>query len=152
MHKNNYSITGGDDYYKHESFNITIPTYQNGTLLNISISDDNVFEGNESFSITVKSFTQPNRVLGKTVMITIVDDDSELHTYVHIMYYISINSKPTILFLHLYAYYVACMCNSLQKLNIFNCNYGAAAKHYNSCCSTLQSVLYKTTLHALQNN
>ena len=75
-------ITGGDDY-KNGPFNVTIPAGNISVPFNISIIiDDNVFETNESFTLTIDSSSLPSRVsvqLDCVLMITIVDDDGELH-------------------------------------------------------------------------
>ena len=74
-------ITEGDDYV-FETFNITIPAGDTSASFNISISDDDIFETNESFSVTIDSSSLPHRLLVQSeecmVMVTIFDDDGEL--------------------------------------------------------------------------
>ena len=70
---------GGDDY-ELGSFGVTIPAGETSVSFNISIIDDNIFEGNESFSLTIDSSSLPSRVLLQescVVVITIVNDDGE---------------------------------------------------------------------------
>ena len=72
----------GNEDYKHGPFNVTIPTGETSVLFNISIIDDNVFEGNESFSITIDSFSLPSRVLLQPdcmLMVMVVDNDGMLY-------------------------------------------------------------------------
>ena len=86
-----FIITGGDDY-ETGLFNVTIPAGEISVPFNISIIDNNIFEANESFTLTIDSSSLPSRVpvwRDCMLMITIVDDDGELHikyvrTYVHI--------------------------------------------------------------------
>ena len=76
-----YIITGEDDY-KFGPFNVTIPAGEISVPFYISINDDNIFEGNETFSLTIDSPSLPSRVLVQSdcvLMITIVDDDGGLH-------------------------------------------------------------------------
>ena len=80
---NTYIIIEGDDY-EPGPFNVTIPAGETSVPFNISIIDDNVFERNETFNISVDSSSLPSRVLVQpdcVLMITIVDDDGELHTH-----------------------------------------------------------------------
>ena len=74
-------VTGGDDY-EPGPFNVTIPAGEISVPFNISITDDNVFEGNRSFNLIIHSkpllhrlSLQPDCML----IVTIVDDDGELH-------------------------------------------------------------------------
>ena len=74
-------ITEGDDY-EFETFNITIPAGDTSASFNISIIDDDIFEINESFSVTIESSSLPHRLLVQSedcmVIVTIFDDDGEL--------------------------------------------------------------------------
>ena len=77
-----YAIIIGNEDYKHGPFNVTIPAGETSVLFNISIIDDNVFEGNESFSITIDSFFLPSRVLvqpGCMLMVMVMDNDGMLY-------------------------------------------------------------------------
>jgi len=50
-------------------------------LLNISINNDNVLEGNEEFIVSINNSTLPNNVVTNTsgtASVTIRDDDSKL--------------------------------------------------------------------------
>ena len=74
-------ITGGDDY-EPGPFSVIIPAGEISVTFNISIIDDNIFEANESFTLTIDSSSLPSRVLVQpdcVLMVTIVDDDGELH-------------------------------------------------------------------------
>ena len=77
-----YVITGGDDYI-FGPFSVTIPAGEISVPFNISIIDDNIFERNETFSLTIDPSSLPSRVLLQSpgncmLMITIMDDDGEL--------------------------------------------------------------------------
>ena len=70
-------ITGGDDYIV-ESPDVTISAGEIIVPYNISIHADNVFEGNESFVVTVDSSSLPSRAVLQPdcmTVVTIVDDD-----------------------------------------------------------------------------
>ena len=76
-----YIITGGSDY-ESGPFNVIIPAGETSVPLNISIIDDNIFEANESFNISIDSsslscgvYIPPDRMY--TLMVTIIDDDGE---------------------------------------------------------------------------
>ena len=72
-----YFMYVGDDY-ESGPFNITIPAGESLVPFNISIIDDDVFEGNESFCITVDRSSLPSRIIVSAVCLsiaTIVDDD-----------------------------------------------------------------------------
>jgi len=81
MHTYIYTIAGGNDF-ESGPFNVTIPAGQLSIPFNISIiNNDNLFEGNRSFTLTIDSsylpsgvYLQPNCML----IATIVDDDCEL--------------------------------------------------------------------------
>ena len=73
-------IAGGDDY-ELGPFNVTIPAGVISVPFNIPIIDDNIFEANESFTLTIDSSSLPSRVSVQpdcVLIITIVDDDGEL--------------------------------------------------------------------------
>ena len=57
-------------------------------MFNISITDNEIFEANESFYLAFNSSSLPSRVLSQpdcVLMITIVDNDGEIeHTYVKV--------------------------------------------------------------------
>ena len=75
-------ITGGDDYEPESAVSL-IPT---PTPYEIRIIDDNTFEANESFILTIDPSSLPNRVLIQPdcmLMVTIVDNDRKLlHYYI----------------------------------------------------------------------
>ena len=75
-----YIITGGDDYAP-EQFNVAIAAGETNVPLSIVIIDDDIFEGNESFNISVDLSSLPDRVLVQphcVLMVTIVDNDGVL--------------------------------------------------------------------------
>ena len=74
-------VTAGGDDYESEVFNVAIPAGDTSIKFNISIIDDNLFERDESFFVTVDSSTLPSRILVQPdcmAVVTIVDDDGEL--------------------------------------------------------------------------
>ena len=76
-----YFVTGDDDF-EPGPFNITIPAGEISVPFNISINDDSIFEGNESFKLIIHSQSLPHRLSLEPdciALITIVDDDGELH-------------------------------------------------------------------------
>ena len=73
-------ITGGDDY-ESGPFVATIPAGETSLAFNISIIDDNIFEQNEFFTLTIDSSSLPTRVSMQRnclLVVTIVDDDGKL--------------------------------------------------------------------------
>ena len=60
---------------------MTISIRKNTVTFNLSVVDDNVFEGTETFTLTIDSISLPSKVslqTGCMLMVTIVDDDGEL--------------------------------------------------------------------------
>ena len=75
---------GGDDYVP-GPFNVTIPAGEISVPFNISIIDDSIFEGNESFNLIIYLQSLPHRSSlgsGCMALVTIVDDDGELCTLI----------------------------------------------------------------------
>ena len=76
-----YIIADGNDY-KNETLNVTIPAENFSVAFNISIIDDDIFEINESFTVTIDSSSLPHGFIVPAedcmMMITIVDDDGQL--------------------------------------------------------------------------
>ena len=73
-------ISGDSDYNFSIFYNVTIPAGQITTPFNISITDDNVLERNESFNIFIIPELLPSDIsLGNPnrTTVTIVDDDSK---------------------------------------------------------------------------
>ena len=74
-----YVITGGDDYGS-GPFNVTFPAGMTSNSFDIPITDDTIFEGNETFTVTIVSSTLSTQVMegvGCVVTVTIIDDDSK---------------------------------------------------------------------------
>jgi len=74
-----YIITGGEDY-ESGPFDVMIAPGITSVSLNISIFDNNIFEANETFNLTINQSTLPDRVYlqpGCMLTVTIVDDDGE---------------------------------------------------------------------------
>ena len=86
IHNDYYAITGGEDY-RPGPFPVFIDAGEINISFIISIIDDNVFERNESFILTINSSSLPSRVLvqpDSKAIVTIVDDDGgELLQYVY---------------------------------------------------------------------
>ena len=75
-----YITMVGDDY-ETGPFNVTIPAGEISVSFNVSLINDNVFEANESFILTIDSSSLPSGVLVQPdcmTVVTIVDDDGEL--------------------------------------------------------------------------
>ena len=75
----NFFITGGDDY-ESGPFSITIPAEETSVLFNIHITDNDIFEMNEKFTLAIDPSSLPNRVYEQPncmLTVTIVDDDGE---------------------------------------------------------------------------
>ena len=78
---NTYIIIEGDDY-EPGPFRVTIPAGEISVPFNISIIDDNVFEGDESFNLIINSSYPICGVLSDCILtVTIVDNDGELLHY-----------------------------------------------------------------------
>ena len=86
MYKRTCIITEDEDY-EYETLNVTIPAGNIGASFNISIFDDDIFEANESFNVTIDSFSLPHRFLVQSVdcmvMVTIIDNDGGELLYIH---------------------------------------------------------------------
>ena len=71
-------ITGGDDYSS-GPYNVTLTAGTTNSSFAISISDDNTFEDNESFVLTITSL--PNSTTAgdpRQATVTIVDDEGNV--------------------------------------------------------------------------
>ena len=76
------------EHYESGPFNVTIPAGEISVPFNISIIDNNIFEANESFSLSISSSFPPCQELLPSecnVTVTIVDNDGELLHYEYIM-------------------------------------------------------------------
>ena len=70
---------GGTDYVS-VSYTVTFPAGKTHATLNISIYDDNVFEDNESFTLTINPSSLPSGVTSGNPVettVTIVDNDGK---------------------------------------------------------------------------
>ena len=73
-----YNITGGDDYSS-GPYNVLFTAGTTNSSFTISISDDNTFEDNESFVLTITSL--PNIITAGDPLqatVTIVDDEGNV--------------------------------------------------------------------------
>ena len=68
-------------YYEFGTYNIKFSTGVTSIAFNVPVNDDNIFEGNENFTLTIDQFSLPKNVtvvkLNKTATVTIVDNDGE---------------------------------------------------------------------------
>ena len=72
-------IVVGNDY-ESGPFNITIPAGETRATFSIPIINNNIFEDNETFTLTIDPSSLPSRVhqqMNCLLVVTIVDDDSE---------------------------------------------------------------------------
>ena len=79
-----YTTTGGaHGDYKSGPFNVTILPGNSSGSYNVSITDDNIFETNETFNLTINASSLPSRVLLQPncmIICTIIDnDDGKFH-------------------------------------------------------------------------
>ena len=61
-------------------FNVSFPAQMTTSSFSVPITDDSMFEGNETFTVTIVPSTLPNRVVPGAdcvVTVTIDDDDSK---------------------------------------------------------------------------
>ena len=73
-----YNPTGGETDYISGPFNVTIPAGQTNASFDVTITDDNIYEENEEFILTIDQSSTLNGVLigsPDTVMIVIADND-----------------------------------------------------------------------------
>ena len=78
-------ITIGDnDYEPNAAFIVEIPSREISVPFSISIlDDDGLFEGNESFSLTIDSSSLPSGLSPDCMLVvTIVDDDGEICSHI----------------------------------------------------------------------
>ena len=76
-----YVITGGDDYESGE-FNVTIPAGEIIVSFNVTIIEDDMFEINETFSLTIDPSSSVSCGVEEDpgdciTVVTIVDNDGE---------------------------------------------------------------------------
>ena len=73
-----HNITGGDDYFS-GPYNVTFTAGTTYSSFTISIRNDNTFEDNESFALTITSL--PNIITvgnPRQATVTIVDDEGNV--------------------------------------------------------------------------
>jgi len=75
-----YIIIGNGIDYNSGVYDVTFSAGVTSSQLNIAITDDNILEPDESFTITIDQSTLPNGVMvvdPSEATVTIVDDDGE---------------------------------------------------------------------------
>ena len=77
---------GDNDYEPNAAFIVEIPSREISVPFSISIlDDDGLFEGNESFSLTIDSSSLPSGLSSDCILVVaIVDDDGELRMYISV--------------------------------------------------------------------
>ena len=80
LHVFREDLIGGGVDYESGSYSVIIPAGEKNVSLNISINDDNIFEHNENFVLTINASSLPSDVYignrNKTI-VTIVDNDGK---------------------------------------------------------------------------
>ena len=74
------TLTGGGVDYDSGPYTVIIPAGERNTSLSIPINDDNIFEHNENFGLTVNVSSLPTGVYignNNETIITIVDNDGK---------------------------------------------------------------------------
>lgn len=69
-----WNIIGRDDDYSSGPYNVKFPAYITNISFNVSITNDNILEQNETFALTFNPAIAGNP---SKAVVTIVDDDSE---------------------------------------------------------------------------
>ena len=80
LHVFRETLIGGGVDYDSGSYSVIIPAGEKNIPLNISINDDNIFEHNETFTLTINVSSLPSDVyIGNRneTIVTIVDNDSK---------------------------------------------------------------------------
>ena len=82
MHRIQINFIAGGVDYNSGPYNITFSAGMTTSSLAIMINDDNVFEDNEDFSLTIDSVSN-NITIGdpREATVTIVDNESNSHNY-----------------------------------------------------------------------
>jgi len=76
--------TGDDVDYGSGPYTVTIPAGETSIQFDVVITDDNIVEGSEEFSLAIQSKSFPATVTRTNpgqMMITILDNDSKLFMY-----------------------------------------------------------------------
>ena len=74
-------ITGGGVDYNSGPYTATFSAGETSASFNVPINDDNIYEGNETFSLTIDPTSLPSLVMLLPMCrldVTIVDDDCKL--------------------------------------------------------------------------
>ena len=72
-------IGGGEDY-ESGPYTVTIPAKATTAQFNVTINDDDILEGNETFNLTIMASSLPSRIdIGNPAQatVTIVDNDGK---------------------------------------------------------------------------
>ena len=72
-------IGGGEDY-ESVPYTVTIPAKATTAQFNVTINDDTILEGNETFNLTIMASSLPSRIdIGNPAQatVTIVDNDGK---------------------------------------------------------------------------
>ena len=69
----------GTDDYDPKPYNVEVPAGETRVTFNVSINDDNMFEGNENFILAIDVSLPTGIMVGdpRQATVIIVDDDSE---------------------------------------------------------------------------
>jgi len=73
-------LIGGTDYAS-GPYAVVIPAGQTSASFDLSINNDNIFEGNETFTLTLRTSSLPSRIMTLPLChldVTIVDNDCKL--------------------------------------------------------------------------
>lgn len=75
------NVTGGNVDYKFRIHNITFRAGITRVAFSVPVNDDNIFEGNENFTLVINQSSLPKNVTvverNKIATVTIVDNDGE---------------------------------------------------------------------------
>ena len=81
-----YTFTGGGVDYGSGPYEVTFTAGTTEASLNVSLTDDNIFERNEHFMITIDPSSLPNNVTvgdPSEATVTIVDNDGKNYNLVY---------------------------------------------------------------------
>ena len=75
-----HGITGGEIDYESGPYLVSIPAGQKNTLISVPITDDDILERNETFTLFINKQSLPDHVIvdnPNEAMVTILDDDGK---------------------------------------------------------------------------